>query len=254
MDNRNYSEIELAQKCAYDAMYELYLRHYSDEFSRRYYRKFLFGPLADGVGLAGKKALEALCGSGQIVGDLLENGAEVFGLDISLGMTENFRKRWPDTPVICASIYDSAIKSESFDCVFIIGGLHHLHPHVGRALDEIHRILKPGGWLCFGEPHAGSLPDVFRRAWYRADRTFERNESAIDLDALRAENEHRFDIVKTRYLGNAAYLTVLNSMIFRVPAWLKRAYAPALMLIESLLAPLCGKRLSCFSLSQWRKN
>jgi len=253
MDDKNYTEIELAQKRSYDATYERYLLHYTDEFSRRYYRKFFNKQLTDGVELAGKKALEALSGSGQLAGVLIEKGADVFGLDISPGMAESFTKRWPGCGAVSASIFDCAIKSESIDCVFIMGGLHHLHPHVGRALDEIHRILKQGGWLCFGEPHAGSLPDVFRRAWYRADRIFERSESAIDLDALRADNERRFDIVKTQYMGGVAYLAVLNSMVFRAPLWLKRAYAPPLMLIESLLAPLCGKRLSCFSISQWRK-
>ena len=44
-------------------------------------------------------------------------------------------------------------RTTSFDCVAVVGGLHHIHPNVKAAVREIHRVLKPGGHFCFMEPH-----------------------------------------------------------------------------------------------------
>src|SRR6266581_1635280 len=75
----------------------------------------------------------------------------------------------PDTP----ADPQHDVEDGFFDAVFITGGLHHVHPNVAGAMAEIHRILKPGGWLCFYEPHTGSMADLVRRLWYRVDHLFE---------------------------------------------------------------------------------
>jgi SAM-dependent methyltransferase len=136
----------------------------------------------------------------------------------------------------------------------VVGGLHHLHPHMERAIAEFYRVLKPGGYLCFVEPHTSSLANLARRLWYRFDGLFEKNEQAIDVDALQYENSHRFEFLETRYAGNVGYLFVLNSMVFRVPSSWKKHYAPACFWIESVLNRVFGKRLSCFVASRWRKR
>jgi SAM-dependent methyltransferase len=136
----------------------------------------------------------------------------------------------------------------------VLGGLHHVHPDVDLAIDEIARVLKPGGSFCFGEPHAGSLPDIVRRAWYRRDSLFEDGEAAVDIGAMERAHAGDFDVVWKRFMGNAAYLLVLNSMVFRVPLWSKRWYAPLLSGVEALLQPLQGRTLSCFALCRWRRR
>lgn len=72
------------------------------------------------------------------------------------------RSRWNVVGVPTEPLPDA-----SFDVVCIGGALHHFHPGVQSAIDELHRVLKPGGILCFNEPHAGSLPDIARKIWYR---------------------------------------------------------------------------------------
>jgi SAM-dependent methyltransferase len=194
-----------------------------------------------------------MCGSGQVTGFLLSLGAEVTGLDISQKAIEAFRARWPKCQSVCDSILGSKFADNSFDCVVIIGGLHHIHPYVRKAVSEIYRVLKPGGYICFVEPHKGSLPDIFRTYWYKHDKLFMENEASLDIDELKKEFSGRFAVAKERYAGNIAYLLVMNSMIFRIPLWMKSVYAPILLPLESLFEKMMTKGSSCFVISQWRK-
>jgi SAM-dependent methyltransferase len=245
---------EERQSAHYDEIASEYDRHYSDPTSERYRARFVNGPLTAGIELKDRDVLEAMCGSGSTIAYLVAQGARVTGLDISENLINTFKQKWPQCGALQASILDTGLPEASFDCVVVVGGLHHVQPHVEPAVDEIYRILRPGGWFCFAEPHAQSLPDLVRGLWYRVDNLFERNEAALDLDALQAANRGRFDFVTTRYSGSIAYLLVYNSMVFRIPVRLKRYYAPALMALESGLAPLVRKRVGCFVVSQWRKR
>ena len=112
----------------------------------------------------------------------------------------------------------------------------------------------PGGHFGFMEPHAGSLPDVVRKRWYRHDDLFADNEAAVDLAGLKRRFADRFEFLEERYFGNLAYLLVLNSMVFRIPLRLKPYYALPLMLLEAILEKLQGKLLSCCVIGRWRKR
>src|SRR5262249_265950 len=148
---------ELLQAEHYDKIADEYESHYGDAYSLRYRDRFINAPLLDNLDLAGRDILEGLCGSGTVTGDLLKRGARVTGLDISARMMEAFRARWPECRGILGSMFDTKLPDDSFDGIVIVGGLHHLHPDIDRAMDEIYRILKPGGSFCFIEPHSGSL-------------------------------------------------------------------------------------------------
>ena len=64
---------------------------------------------------------------------------------------------------------------------------------------------------------------------------FEDNEQAIDVAALQAKNEDRFEFLTTRYGGGVAYLLVLNSLVFRIPLGWKRHYSRLCMGLEALI-------------------
>ena len=178
------TDFQTKQARHFDNMAGLYESHYSDKFSNLYRERFINRPLLEGVDLKNKKVLELMCGSGGITRYLIEQKAIVTGLDISQELINIFREKW-SCDAMCASIFSNGIADGSFDCVVIVMGLHHLHPQANEAFEEIYRILKPGGYLCFCEPHGGSLPDVFRKLWYIADKYFEDNEAALDLKALK---------------------------------------------------------------------
>jgi len=247
-------EQEQVQRLHYDRIAHEYEAHYDDLCSQRYRDIFFHRPMFEGMNLSGMKVIEAMCGSGQTTQYLTSQGAQVTGLDISEEAIRSFNKRWPGQRSVCASILDSGMDSDSFDAVSIVGGLHHLHPYLNSAINEIHRILRPGGYLCFVEPHKGSFPDLIRRRWYKYDSLFADNEEAIDLKAMKRKFSSQFIFNLERYSGNAAYLLVLNSMVFRIPLSLKPFYTRPLLRLESLICPLQGEVLSCFVVCQWRKT
>lgn len=245
---------EQRQKIHFDQISKLYQAHYDDPCSRRYRKRYLYDPVFDSIDLSGKKVLEAMCGSGQITEYLVEKGAQVTGLDISEEMINQFRVKYNSNEAICASILNSDIETSSYDAVVVVGGLHHIHPNVNQAVKEIYRILKPGGDFVFVEPHQGSFFDAIRKFWYKRDRFFEKNEAAIDVEGMREFVDDGFHVVKERYVGNFAYLLVLNSMIFRIPVWFKPYYSRVLEIIESALGFMRFKAVTCICVGHWRKK
>jgi SAM-dependent methyltransferase len=245
---------EMLQRKHYNQIAHEYEAHYGDLSSREYRRRFIYEPMFAGIDVGKMKVLDAMCGSGHTTEYLLSQGARVTGLDISEEEINRFRTRWPDARGLCRSLLDSTLDSNSFDCVTVVGGLHHVHPHVNTAIREIHRVLKPGGYFCFMEPHSGSIPDVARRVWYKFDRLFSDNEAAIDVRDLRKAFANDFVFNRTTYQGNIAFLFVLNSMIFRMPLRAKRFYSPALMAGEAALGRFQNKLTACFAIAQWQKK
>ncbi len=242
------------QRAHYDDIAEQYQSHYGDFYSGQYRLRFINQPLFEGIDLAGKNVLEAMCGSGYTTEYLLSRNARVTGLDVSPAEMASFKRDWPQCTGVCASMLESGLPADHFDCVAVVGGLHHLHPKLFDAVQEIQRVLKPGGYFCFAEPHQRSLPDLVRSYWYKHDRFFADNEASIDLDDLKRKFSREFSFTTESYRGNIAYLLVLNSMVFRIPWALKRLYSPALLKIESLIDGFQGQLLSCFVVSQWQKR
>jgi SAM-dependent methyltransferase len=247
-------DTEELQKRHYDRIAAEYAAHYGDAWSERYREAFMNAPMTDGLALAGARVVDAMCGSGETTGHLVARGAQVVGLDISPQEMAEFARRWPGCETRCASILHTGLADASVDAVFVVGGLHHVHPRVDDALAEIHRILKPGGHFRFVEPHRGSLPDRVRRAWYARDRYFAENEESIDVEAMKRAFGDRFEFGPESYGGNLAYLLVLNSLILRMPLWLKPWYARPLLALERAIAPLQGRATSCFVVGRWRKR
>ncbi|HEY6231120.1 MAG TPA: class I SAM-dependent methyltransferase, partial [Pyrinomonadaceae bacterium] len=209
IENARFGAAELLQRKHYDRIAEDYEAHYGDSCSREYRQRFIYQPMFDGMNLDGMKVLDAMCGSGHTTEYLLSRGAQVTGLDISPAEINHFAARCPEAIGICRSLLDSKLAADSFDCVAVVGGLHHLHPHLDDAMREIHRVLKPGGYFCFMEPHARSIPDVVRRLWYRFDNFFSDNEAAIDIARLQHDFSEHFTFTRTQYQGGVAFLLVL---------------------------------------------
>ncbi|RJQ24796.1 class I SAM-dependent methyltransferase [Candidatus Parcubacteria bacterium] len=68
------------------------------------------------------------------------------GMWINIDISPGFR------PDVAADIHNMSFRSESLDWVLFNGVFEYLsNPFV--ALEEIRRILKPGGWLLFGAPY-----------------------------------------------------------------------------------------------------
>jgi ubiquinone/menaquinone biosynthesis C-methylase UbiE len=245
---------ELVQKELYDRIAVDHEAHNDDEASQRFRDTFIYPHLLGRIDFTGTRVLEAMCGSGQVTRQLLARGAQVVGLDVSQSQVGLFKGKFPGCAAVCASVTDLSFDSNSFDHVVVMGGLHHAHPRLEETLAEIHRVLKPGGYLCFSEPHVGSLPDLVRKVWYRVDPLFLSNEASLDFVRLKKRFSSSFTFGRDHYLGNIGYLLIFNSLVFRVPLWVKKAYAPTMMKVERVLGAFQGRRLSCFCVSQWQKK
>jgi SAM-dependent methyltransferase len=246
--------VEARQSAHYDSIAAAYEAHYSDRWSVAYCYRYMYGPMLEGVALDGRSVLDAMAGTGKMTSFLLRRGAEVTALDVSSEVLELLRAKEPNVRTLARSAMNTGLPDASVDVVTAVQGLHHVQPHAAAAVAEFHRILRPGGWFVFAEPHEGSVFDTLRRAWYRLDPLFEANEQAIDLDQLELANRDRFEFVSRRYRGNLAYLLVYNSMVFRVPHPVKALYSPAALWLEGRLQRFQTRRTSCMVIAQWRKR
>ncbi len=108
--------------------------------------------------LANKKVLELACGSGEISVWLAKQGAIVQGIDISDKSIALAQKRALENQeqvnFQISSAEKTPFKNNTFDIVFINVSLHHLE--IGPALQEIKRVLKPGGFFIAVEPFTPS--------------------------------------------------------------------------------------------------
>jgi SAM-dependent methyltransferase len=243
------------QREYFNRLLERYEAHYDDPTSQNYRRRYIFEPMFAGLDFEGTEVLEAMCGSGPTTAWLLERGACVTGLDVSDVAVASFESRWPQCNGIRASIFESGLPAESFDMVVVQAGLHHLHPRLDDALEEMHRVLKPGGYFCFSEPQRGSMYDGARNLWYRFDRSiFAENEESVDIEAMKRRFDGRYDFEVEHYLGNVAYFLVAQSMVLRIPLWAKKYYAPVAFFLESLFNPLMGRRTAPLVACRWRKR
>ena len=230
---------EELQKVHYNKISDAYAAHYGDEWSQKYRNKFINQSRVKDIELDGKLVLEGMCGSGDF---LLKKQAKVIGLDISEREIDNFKNRWVDCDARCSSISETGFEDDQFDVVLVVGGLHHAHPNVDEVIEEIHRVLKPGGYFCFFEPHKNSFPDALRKLWYKHDNLFEDNEESIDVKHIEDKFRGKFKFVMTEYGGNIGYLTIFNSMVLRLP-----------LILKPFISPFQTKYTSCFVIGRWQK-
>lgn len=98
--------------------------------------------------MKGKRVLEVGLGYGTVAQKIMEAGADYTGVDIAAGPVEMVRRRQElfglQGKLVVGSFLKNKLKAKSFDVVVSIGCFHHTGD-VQRCVDEVHRLLKPGG-------------------------------------------------------------------------------------------------------------
>lgn len=135
-------------------------------FARRYYAALIrrYGP-------QGGKLLEMGCGLGHLLG-LLQDDYQCVGIDLIDYSVEQTRLNAPKAEAYQMSADDlSGFESESFSVVVALHLVEHL-PNPANTIQQVYRILKPGGLWLFATPH----PD------YSLRRFKDRDNDAIGKD------------------------------------------------------------------------
>jgi uncharacterized membrane protein YdjX (TVP38/TMEM64 family) len=124
---------------------QLFQKHYEFGVLKKHLRR-------NHIDLNGKVILDAGCGSGfstELIASEFQP-AELHALDIMPEQVELARQRGLAADVSVGDIAATQFPSDTFDAVFTFGVFHHV-PAWFTALEEVNRVLKPGGVLLGGE-------------------------------------------------------------------------------------------------------
>lgn len=99
--------------------------------------------------------LDLCCGSGQTTRLLVAQSAHVVGLDASPAAIEQAMQNAPTAKYVQGWAEAMPFGNEQFDLVHASVALHEMRPvQLWRVLQEVHRILKPGGTFSFVDFHS----------------------------------------------------------------------------------------------------
>jgi ubiquinone/menaquinone biosynthesis C-methylase UbiE len=115
-------------------LYERYRTGYSPE---------LFAALEENGACAGARVLDVGCGTALAGVQLVRQGCELVGVDISAPMLDYARKRIPDGIFSVAAAESLPFADQGFDVV-IVSQAFHWFDRV-RATQEMLRVVRPGG-------------------------------------------------------------------------------------------------------------
>jgi len=111
-------------------------------------------------GSRGLRVLEAGCGTGRVLSRLRAAGLPAVGLDLSSGMLAHARSR--GLPVGRADLSALPVHDASLDLICCFKVLPHV-PDLAAALQELARVLRPGGRMVLETYNPRSLRAVVKR-------------------------------------------------------------------------------------------
>jgi SAM-dependent methyltransferase len=149
---------------SYNAVAERYARGFRDELARKPLDRAVLACLIEqaeeGVPIA-----DVGCGPGHVSAWLASHGTTAVGIDLSAGMIAVGRREYPEVEFREGDFLALPAAAGEFGAVVALYSIIHLEPsELGRAWDEIHRVLRPSGLLLVAF-HVGS--EVRHRAeWW----------------------------------------------------------------------------------------
>ncbi|OIJ85159.1 methyltransferase [Streptomyces sp. MUSC 14] len=170
--------VDPAQANDYDTFAEAYSAETENNLVNAYYARPAILALAGDV--AGRRILDAGCGSGPLSAALHDRGAVVTGIDASASMLTLARRRLGDDVALHLADLSGHLPFDdgAFDDVVASLVLHYLQDWV-PTLAEIQRVLRPGGRLIASVDHPfvayanqDPRPDYFAATSYTEEWTF----------------------------------------------------------------------------------
>lgn len=103
--------------------------------------------------LSGDRLLDVGCGTGEYTVELASSFDHVDAVDIEMDRLEVFEEIRPEgVSIHCESAGHLHFEDGTFDRITMIEVLEHL-PSPGEVMDELARVLAPGGWLVLTTPN-----------------------------------------------------------------------------------------------------
>ena len=132
-------------RASYDAAAAGYARELSRELDGKPLDRWLLARLAAS---AEGPVCDVGCGPGHVTAFLCEHGADAFGVDLSPEMVAVARQGWPDLRFEVEDMTRLSFADASLGGVAAMYSLVHTRPaDLEARFRELHRVLRPGGWL-----------------------------------------------------------------------------------------------------------
>lgn len=158
----------------------------------------------------GQRVLEIGCGMGTDLAQIASAGGNSFAIDLTVRHLEIAKRRLSliqlGDRLVRTDAETLPFQSRSFDAVYSFGVLHHT-PDIGAAIQEIRRVLRPGGTLTLAVYHRHSVfywlftiigrglirRELFRHGYQRllADIEYQSQPEAVPLVRVYARRELR---------------------------------------------------------------
>ena len=160
------------------------------------------------------EVLDFGCGIGSSLEKVLKfSPKKITGIDISevsISKAKNkIKEKEPEVELLVDNCEQTKFNSNSFDIVYGTGILHHLN--MSMCLDEIKRVLKPGGNLIFIEPlGTNPLINFYRKLTPKSRSKDEHPLVKLDFDLI----EKKFINTQLKYYG---FLTLIFFPFYKSP-------------------------------------
>ena len=160
------------------------------------------------------EVLDFGCGIGSSLEKVIKfNPKKITGIDISEVSIRKAKDKVKETETEIELLVDNCeqtkFNSNNFDIIYGTGILHHLN--MSMCLDEIKRVLKPGGKLIFIEPlGTNPLINLYRKLTPKSRSEDEHPLVKLDFDLI----EKKFINTKLKYYG---FLTLIFFPFYKSP-------------------------------------
>lgn len=114
----------------------------------------------------GSKILEGGCGKGQFVYSLQSRGYEALGVDFAEVTIKKIHQTLPELPVQIGDVRKLDFLDNTFDGYWSLGVIEHFPDGYEAIAREMHRVLKPEGYLFLTFPYMSPLRRF--KAWLGA--------------------------------------------------------------------------------------
>lgn len=243
------------QKNLWEKIYTPYKSHYFDYWSTKYKKRFIFNELLNIENFNNKNVLELCCGSGENAKIILNscNNLKITGIDISEKAVEDFKLNTGFHAIQADITEPIEIFKSNFDIIYVLGGIHHCTQNLDQVFLNIANMLKNNGCLIMHEPNSDFFLEPIRKFWYSRDSLFDStNEHALDHNKLfKQAKRYGFESSDLIYNGGPGFFFILQSMILRIPMFLKNILSPFFYAIEIIWNKQNMKFLNNTFMSKW---